>query len=402
MRTLRDAARRHGSVRLRLALMSAALFLVLGTVLIVAIAAVGRAGATVEVSTAAPRALLQTVHPVPGVPQTVRRILAEPATNLLVAQHNADDAHLLAISWVLLVLTAIASIPLGWFASGWMLRPLRQITARTRTISAGNLHERLALVGPRDEFTELGETLDQLFSRLETSFDAQRRFVANASHELRTPLTLERTLLQVALADPEASAATLRAVCEELLASGRDHERLLEAMLTLAGSERRLEHRAPADLAVLTAAVLSAPRPEIEAEQLTLTTDLQSSETDGEPALIERLISNLVDNAVRHNVPGGHVEIRTERSGDRALITVENSGQLIAHGEVETMFEPFRRLGLPRTGPDSAQHGLGLSIVRAIANTHGATVTARPRAEGGLTITVAFPATSEQSAEPSA
>jgi signal transduction histidine kinase len=377
--------RRHGSVRLRLALMSAALFLVLGTILIVAIAAIGRAGATVQVtSVARPGA-------VPAAPHALVHVLNDPATNLLVAQHNADDGRLLAISWVLLVLTAIASIPLGWFASGWMLRPLRRITERTRTISAGTLHERLALVGPRDEFTELGDTLDQLFGRLEASFDAQRRFVANASHELRTPLTLERTLLQVALADPDVSAVTLRAVCEELLASGREHERLLEAMLTLASSERRLEHRVSTDLAALTAAVLSTPRPEIEAEQLTVITDLQPSETSGEPALIERLISNLVDNAVRHNVPGGHLEIRTERSGDAAVITVENSGQLIAPDEIERMFEPFRRLGLARTGPDSSQHGLGLSIVRAIANTHGATITARPRVEGGLTITVAFP-----------
>jgi signal transduction histidine kinase len=273
-----------------------------------------------------------------------------------------------------------------------MLAPLRAITERTRNISAGNLHERLALVGPRDEFTELGDTLDQLFGRLETAFDAQRRFVANASHELRTPLTLERTLLQVALADPDVSAVTLRAVCEELLASGREHERLLEAMLTLASSERRLEHRTVTDLALLTADVLATPRPEIEAEQLSVSSDLQQSETNGDPALIERLISNLVDNAVRHNVRGGHVEVKTQTRDGSAVITVENSGQLIAHGEIETMFEPFRRLGVPRTGLDSAQHGLGLSIVRAIANTHGATVIARPRAEGGLIISVAFPA----------
>jgi len=386
MRGVRESLRRHGSVRLRLALMSAGLFLVLGTILIVAISAASRAGATVQV--------VETAHP--GLERTpttiISRLGSGPAANLVVQQHNADDARLLAISWVLLALTAIASIPLGWFASGWMLRPLRRITERTRNITAGNLHERLALVGPRDEFTELGDTLDELFARLETSFDAQRRFVANASHELRTPLTLERTLLQVALADPDVSAVTLRAVCEELLASGREHERLLEAMLTLASSERRLEHRVRTDLAVLAAEVLATPRPEIESQQLTVTTDLQSSATDGDPALIERLISNLVDNAVRHNVAGGHVEVRTSSTEAGAVITVENSGQPIAHGEIETMFEPFRRLGAPRTGPDGSQHGLGLSIVRAIANTHAAAVTARPRAEGGLTISVLFPA----------
>ncbi len=383
MRGVREAVRRHGSVRLRLALMSAGLFLVLGTVLIVAIAAASRSGSAVHVTAVSSGAY--------GT-QILTRSLDDPATRLLIQQHNADDAHLLAISWVLLVLTAIASIPLGWFASGWMLRPLREITERTRNITAGNLHERLALVGPRDEFTELGDTLDELFGRLETSFDAQRRFVANASHELRTPLTLERTLLQVALADPDVSAVTLRAVCEELLASGREHERLLEAMLTLASSERRLEHRSRTDLAVLAAAVLATPRPEIEAQELSITTDLQPSPTEGDSALIERLISNLIDNAVRHNVPSGHVEVRTASTDAGAVITVQNSGQPIAAGEIETMFEPFRRLGVARTGPDSSQHGLGLSIVRAIANTHAATVAARPRAEGGLTITVVFPA----------
>jgi signal transduction histidine kinase len=383
MRRLREAVQRHGSVRLRLALMSAGLFLVLGTALIVAIFAASRSGSAVHVT---------AVTAGPYGTQILTRSLHDPATRLLIQQHNADNAHLLEISWVLLVLTAIASIPLGWFASGWMLRPLRRITERTRNITAGNLHERLALVGPRDEFTELGDTLDELFARLETSFDAQRRFVANASHELRTPLTLERTLLQVALADPDVSAVTLRVVCEELLASGREHERLLEAMLTLASSERKIEHRVGTDLAVLAADVLATPRPEVASQQLTVTTDLEASATEGDPALIERLISNLVDNAVRHNVAGGHVEVRTTSTEAGAVITVENSGQPIAQGEIETMFEPFRRLGTPRTGPDSSQHGLGLSIVRAIANTHAATVTAQPRPEGGLTISVLFPA----------
>ena len=176
------------------------------------------------------------------------------------------------------------------------------------------------LDGPADEFTELGATLNDLLARLEASFDAQRRFVANASHELRTPLTVERTLLQVALADPNATAATLRATCEELLASGRDHERLLEAMLTLASSERGLEHHEPADLATLAEEVLEMPRPRARAQQLTLSTDLQPAMTYGDPALIERLISNLVDNAVRHNVPGGHVEIRTAQTDEHAVI----------------------------------------------------------------------------------
>ena len=158
-----------------------------------------------------------------------------------------------------------------------MLRPLREITARARTISAGNLHERLALSGARDEFTELGETLDDLLARLEASFDAQRRFVANASHELRTPLTVERTLLQVALADPNASAETLRGACEELLANGRDQERLIEALLTLASSERGLERRERTDIGALATRVLEQPRPELDEHGIALEARLEAA-----------------------------------------------------------------------------------------------------------------------------
>ena len=273
-----------------------------------------------------------------------------------------------------------------------MLRPLRQITARARTISAGNLHERLAITGERDEFTELGDTLDDLLGRLEASFDAQRRFVANASHELRTPLTVERTLLQVALADPNASAATLRAACEELLANGRDQERLIEALLTLASSERGLDRRERADLGALAARVLERPRAELEQHRIELEAHLESAITEGDQDLIKRLITNLVDNAVIHNLEGGRVDVITRTQDDRALLIVENTGLLIAPDEIETMFEPFRRLGRPRTGSAAGQHGLGLSIVRAIAEAHHAAIDARPRPGGGLSVTVAFTA----------
>jgi len=215
---------------------------------------------------------------------------------------------------------------------------------------------------------------------------------------LRTPLTVERTLLQVALADPNASAETLRATCEELLAAGRDQERLIEALLTLAGSERGLEVRERTDVGALATPIVERPRPELDRHQIELETHLEPAITEGDPALIERLIANLVDNAVRHNVDGGRVEISTRQQGDRALLIVENSGQLIAPEEIETMFEPFRRLGPARTGTDQGQHGLGLSIVRAIADAHGAEIDAHPRPGGGFSITVAFPAPGPASA----
>jgi len=373
------------SARVRLALIYSGVFLALGIALIVVILVATRTGSSVSVAT-----------PVSGrgahIQITPPGLIGAPPGSFFLAQHDRDIARLLVVCLIVLALTAAAAFPIGWFASGRMLRPLREITTRARSISAGNLHERLALSGGRDEFTALGETLNDLLARLETSFDAQRRFVANASHELRTPLTVERTLLQVALADPNASAETLRATCEELLAAGRDQERLIEALLTLAGSERGLELRERTDIGALAAPIVERPRPELDQHQIELETHLEPGITEGDPALIERLIANLVDNAVRHNVDGGRVEISTRQQGDRALLIVENTGQLIAPEEIETMFEPFRRLGPARTGTDQGQHGLGLSIVRAIADAHGADIDAHPRPGGGFAITVAFPA----------
>jgi signal transduction histidine kinase len=308
----------------------------------------------------------------------------------VVAQQSADKKRLLVVSLFGLALTALASAWLGWIAAGRVLRPLRTITSTARTISAGNLHERLALTGPDDEFKQLGDTLDQLLARLEGSFEAQRRFVANASHELRTPLTVERTLLQVALADPDATATELRATCEELLAAGRGHERLLEALLTLASSERGLDQREPVDLAQIAGQVLHAPRPEIERLGLTVVPTLTPAPATGDAALLERMAANLIDNAVHHNVPGGRVEVRTWTEDGHAGLAVTNTGPVIAAGELGRLFEPFQRGGNGR-GADSEHHGLGLSIVRAIATAHDATLSAEPVSGGGLTVVVALP-----------
>jgi len=219
----------------------------------------------------------------------------------------------------------------------------------------------------------------------------RRDFVANASHELRTPLTLERTLLQVALADPDASAATLRATCEELLASGAEHERLLESLLTLASGERGLELRFPLDLARIAEQVLRTPRPEVERLSLQVTSELGQAPTFGDPALVERLAANLIDNAVQHNLPAGHVSVRTETHEGRALLTVTNTGPVIPRDQVDRLLEPFQRLGAQRMSSGHEGHGLGLSIVRAIASAHDAALTVLPQAGGGLAVTVSFP-----------
>jgi len=299
--------------------------------------------------------------------------------------------QLLISSGIALVVIAVAAAAIGWFIAGRVLRPLRTITAAARRISASSLHERLALPGPDDELKELADTLDGLFARLEASFDAQRRFAANASHELRTPLTRERTLLQVTLADPAATTDTWQGVSRELLASNAEQERLLEALLTLASSEAGPGEREPADLAAITSDVLVAARPAITRLGLHVQTDLQPAPLDGDPLLVQQLVTNLIDNAVRHNVRGGEIQITTKISNAGAVLSVANSGQVIQPAEVDRLFQPFQRLGPRPARPDGHGHGLGLSIVHAIASAHAATITAKPRPDGGLAIDVTFP-----------
>jgi signal transduction histidine kinase len=269
-----------------------------------------------------------------------------------------------------------------------MLRPLSTITTAARRISATSLHERLALPGPDDELKELGDTLDALFARLEASFDAQRRFVANASHELRTPITRERALLQVTRANPARTLDTWQAVSAELLASNAEQERLIDALLTLASSEGDPGHHEPVDLAPLVSTCLATAAPESGRLSLDVRADVRPAILDGDPVLVRRLVSNLIENAVRHNVPGGHIQVTTGTSGGRAVVSVTSSGQVIPPAEVERLFQPFQRLGTRRARGDG--HGLGLSIVRAISAAHAAAITARPAPGGGLAITVSF------------
>jgi signal transduction histidine kinase len=286
----------------------------------------------------------------------------------------------------LLVVVALALL-LGWVIAGRNLRPLRAIIATSRDISARNLHERLALTGPRDEFTELGETLDGLFGRLEASFESQRRFVANASHELRTPLAAERTLIQVALADPAASVTTLRTACEEVLELGDQQERLISALLTLASGEGGVERWESFDLADVTRRVLAGR----EVPGVTVDAALGTAPATGDVRLVESLVANLVDNALRCNVPGGRVTVSTAVADGRAVLSVSNTGPLVPASDVDRLFQPFQRLTGERLRHDGG-YGLGLAIVRAIADAHHASLTARARPEGGLDVTVSLSA----------
>jgi signal transduction histidine kinase len=301
---------------------------------------------------------------------------------------GSDLRQVLIQAPIALAIVTVVALALGWFVAGRILRPLAAITATARRISASNLNERLALHGPDDELKALGDTLDQLFARLEASFDTQKHFVANASHELRTPVTRERSMLQVALDDPDTTAEMWRETAREVLASNAEQEQLIEALLALASSQSGLGQREPVDLAAVTGDVLLAARPEAARLGLRVKADVRPADLDGDPLLVERLAANLVDNAVRHNVAGGRVEVATGSDGGRAVLAVTSTGPVIPAAEVDRLFQPFQRLHGRRAGNG---HGLGLSIVRAIAAAHGATIGARALPGGGLAVAVTFP-----------
>ena len=308
------------------------------------------------------------------------------------AQSHAADLHtLLVMSGVALAVMATASILVGWLIAGRVLRPLRTITRTAREISASNLHRRLALAGPDDELKEVADTIDALLGRLEVAFESQRRFVANASHELRTPLARLKILLQVSLADPGATLDSMRSAQKRALASEEQLERLIDALLALASSERAIERREPLDLAATTERVLATRTHEIEQRALQVEADLDPAWTDGSPQLIERLVTNLLDNAIRHNTSAGWLQVTTG-SVERATLTVTNSGPVIAPVELERLTRPLLRAG-PARASDGDGHGLGLSIVLAIVTAHGGALSLDAPPEGGLRARVELPST---------
>jgi signal transduction histidine kinase len=331
-----------------------------------------------------------------------RRQILTPPAGAVHARQPANPipfvgSHLFWADVAGLTIMAVFSLALGWLIAGRFVRPLRAIITTSRDISASNLHRRLGLRGRGDEFTELGETLDDLFARLQASFDSQRHFIANASHELRTPLAAGRALLQVAIADPEPTVEKLLATCEELVELGDRQDRLIAALLTLANSQRGLEHPEPLDLADITGKAVLERRGDADRHGINLITAFVAAPTTGDPRLVDSLIANLIDNAIRHNLPGGQVAVSTALTTAGAAIRVDNTGTLIPPDAMEDLFQPFRQLGTQRIRHGEG-HGLGLAIVRAIADAHGAALTASPRPQGGLDIEVIFPGPATASA----
>lgn len=343
--------------------------------------------------------------PSPAKAQAQARQLIDQAR----AYHGLELHQLLLYSCLALLIMAAVSLLLGWLVAGRVLRPLRHMTTAVRDISATSLHERLDLQGPDDELKELADTFDALLGRLDQSFRAQRQFVANASHELRTPLARQKTIAQVALADGGATVESLRAAHERVLASGEQQERLIEALLTLTRGQGGTDGQVPFDLATLAGEVALAREHDAARRGVALTSTTVQAPAAGEPRLVERLVANLVDNALRYNVRGGRVTVRTGCRDGRATLTVVNTGPVVTEEECRRILEPFARLdgergasgerdrGVPGGTGDRGGLGLGLSIVAAVAHAHGASLAVRPRAGGGLRVTVAFPARREPS-----
>jgi signal transduction histidine kinase len=367
------------SVRVRLTALYSGLFLVTGAALLV-IAYVLTNSMVVggEPGTGAATAELTILPPdFTAVNGLVKQELATQRADVL--------NTLLLESAVALGIMAVVSVLLGWLMAGRVLRPLRTMSHRVRHLSEDNLHERLAVAGPSDELKDLADTFDGLLARLETAFEAQRLFVANASHELRTPLTLERTLIELSLTDPAPTVESLQDTHRRLLANNRHQERLIEALLMLARSQRGIESHQPVDLALLVRDVVDRQA----GDRVRVDTDLASATVSGDPHLLERLVVNLVENAVRHNVPDGWVDVRTGAPRGRPTMCVVNSGPVIRPDQIAELVQPFRRLdGERRRRPGS---GLGLSIVAAITTAHGGRLSACPVPGGGLRVDVALP-----------
>jgi signal transduction histidine kinase len=391
-------------VRTRLTLSYASLFFLAGSALLaltyglLAASLPTHPPASLTISSQVLREIHQACQPgsipgkLPGCKQAEAAYYAGTAEGFQ-TQRQEELTKLLGFALVGLGVMTAASGGLGWIMSGRVLRPVRVITETARRASEQHLGERLNLDGARDELKELGDTFDDMLERLDAAFATQRRFVANASHELRTPLTVMRTAIDVTLAKPSPAAGQLTDMAMRVRRSIDKADAMIEALLTLAVSDQGKLTTEFTDLATWAEDAIDAAAPEIERLNLNVETKLDPAETIGDPQLLERMITNLVDNAVRHNEPGGWIRLRTGAatgSGDgAAYLEIANSGPFIPDDAVPSLFEPFRRMQ-SRTGVRDGA-GLGLSIARSVLVAHRATVTARSQPAGGLDISVVIP-----------
>ncbi|WP_105968594.1 sensor histidine kinase [Streptomyces geranii] len=317
-----------------------------------------------------------------------QRNAALKACNDALRQHALDD--LLSRSLLTLLGLAVIAFAFGYAMAGRVLTPLGRITRTARAVAGSDLSRRIELDGPDDELKELADTLDDMLERLQRAFTAQQRFVGNASHELRTPLAINRTLLEVHLSDP-AAPPELQQLGKTLLATNERSEQLVEGLLLLARSDNQIVERKPVDLAEVASQAVDQTHAEAEAKGVELRGTRDPVVVQGNGVLLERIALNLVQNAVRYNVPeDGWVEVNTVTQHGQAVLLVSNTGPVVPAYEIDNLFEPFRRLRTERTGSDKGV-GLGLSIARSVARAHGGHISATPREGGGLVMRVALP-----------
>jgi len=388
-------ARVRRTVRLRLTLLYGAMFCLCGAALLAITYLLVRyfSGHVLQVARSGPvdsaRSAARPGRPLPALPSLAQ--LQAQAQRELISEHNHDLRELLIWSLVALALTGAGSLAIGWLVADRVLAPLRTMTAATRRISHDNLHQRLALAGPDDELRELADTIDGLLARLETAFDGQRRFVANASHELRTPLARIRTALDVAVGKPGPIPPPVLALDQKIRGGLDRADRLMEGLLLLGRAEHgELGDQEPIDLAAIITEALAEQRPDIAASRITVECDVAAASVTGNATLIGRMIENVIDNAVRHNQPDGWLRVTLAERGDLARLTVESGGEPLDPAQVDELTQPFRRLRADRTG-SARGAGLGLSIVAAIAAAHGGALTLRARGQGGLRVMIDLP-----------
>ena len=390
------------TVRLRLTLLYSGLFLISGVALLATTYVLFRS--TTGVDLIVPTGTAQGAGPgspsVPAGPGALTRALANPEVDRYV-RHVARVAYAAAVrrntaglhqgliqSVIALAIMTVVSVALGWLVAGRVLRPLRTMTATARQISERNLHERLALTGPQDELKDLGDTVDGLLARLQAHVAEQQRFAANASHELRTPLAITQTLLDVARNDGRRDSDEL---VDRLHAVNTRAIDLTEALLLLSRANQRSFEREPVDLSLIAEEAAETLLPVAEQRGVTVETSGDTTPTTGSPALLRQLATNLVHNAIVHNLPEhGQVWVTTSVGPANAVLTVENTGEALTPQLVSTLEEPFQR-GSRRLRTDDAGVGLGLAIVKSITQAHDGTLTLTPRSAGGLCVTVDLP-----------
>src|SRR3954453_11628632 len=372
------------SVRLRLTLMYAGVLVVCGALLLAA--SYGLVARSIDSKPNAPSPVL--APQVGGQITDESQLQFQQQVREQIESNTLSDLRL----YYLLALTAMTmgAVALGWLLAGRALRPVHAIADTARGVGRDSLDRRVALDGPADELKDLADTIDTMLGRLDGAFANQQRFVANASHELRTPLAVIRAEVDVALADPDATAEELRETAERVRSATERSERLIESLLTLSRSEGEAAARPELiDLAAAAELAIEHVEPELRAHGLELRTDLQHAPAKGDRRLLERLVANLVENAVPHNVPGGWVAVSTRLGGAHAGLVVENSGPVVPGDRVGDLLEPFQRLS--RHAPGSGA-GLGLSIVRSVTDAHGGSLDVAARSEGGLRVEVRLPA----------